>query len=132
MHHVIYPPDPDCQVCNGTGAIISIKASSRPGMQYTSYTKCVCAKYENITKIQSRCKHEYTCKKCNKTCHRTQLELKSSIDNDGFAIFWVAGFDKKLVLKVPERLHQRKVGSIFHAKYDQDYSLKTSLTINAF
>lgn len=60
MEIVIYPPDPDCPKCKGSGAITDCSA------KHFSYRKCDCARYENIQKIRDRCDHEYVCKKCGK------------------------------------------------------------------
>lgn len=65
MINHIYPPDPDCNECKGTGTIL--EGSLRTGLSSFMYRKCGCGSPENIYKIQERCDHNYVCKKCEKS-----------------------------------------------------------------
>lgn len=56
MHCVVYPYDPDCPLCKGSGFLY----------ESIPYGQCFCQRYENIKKVQSRCQHEFVCKKCGK------------------------------------------------------------------
>lgn len=70
-HFTIYPPDPDCVKCKGTGTCFDTEGynRNRENPYYNmcnSFSECSCRSYANIEKIKQRCKHEFTCKKCGK------------------------------------------------------------------
>lgn len=72
MHYIIYPPDPDCQKCKGTGSYFSEPVETRRtshSSMFNSLVTCDCRRYDNVQKIMDRCDHEYVCKcsKCGKT-----------------------------------------------------------------
>lgn len=54
----IFPPDPDCPKCSGTGTWHESKQN------YLAGGPCNCRRFENIKKVQDRCKHEFVCNKC--------------------------------------------------------------------
>jgi len=64
-YHIIYPPDPDCEKCKGTGdyftePVGNIRTSH--SSIFNSIVYCDCRRYDNIQKIQDRCNHKYQCK----------------------------------------------------------------------
>ncbi len=66
---IIEPADPDCLKCKGTGIVSDCKLYGKyPGTSISyggsSIGSCGCRAYANRKKIQDRCKHEYTCRKC--------------------------------------------------------------------
>lgn len=73
MFHIIYPPDPDCPKCHGSGVIANCdhKGNRWPGMpegmtDSCLFGRCDCAAPGNQLKIQQRYDHEFVCKKCGK------------------------------------------------------------------
>jgi hypothetical protein len=58
---VIYPPDPDCTRCDGTGVFYTHNKHAM------SIAHCDCRHPYNIEKIRERCSHEFVCSKCG-TC----------------------------------------------------------------
>lgn len=64
MHHVIFPADPDCPECHGSGQLFHSEKRSYGFMAESG--PCGCRRLENIAKIRERCEHEYRCVKCGK------------------------------------------------------------------
>lgn len=60
MEFFVYPADPDCTECGGSGNKTHRKLTGTD----TIYEDCPCRKPENVAKVQRRCKHVFICKVC--------------------------------------------------------------------
>ena len=58
----VYPPDPACKKCHGTGFLW--EHGGKEPCAWASFGNCDCRSYTNVGKARAACRHEFVCPKC--------------------------------------------------------------------